>query len=188
MLGARRRIALLAEGHFTPTDAKTAVGVLRYRPDEVACVIDSTRAGRTAGACAGVGGELPVVATVEAAAAHGADTLLVGIAPQGGGLPDAWRAVIAAALSRGWDVLAGLHAFLVDDPEFAGLAARHGARIHDVRRPPARRPIAARRAMGADALVVLTVGSDCNVGKMTAALQVCDGWVAQGVVPAGVPT
>jgi len=188
MLGARRRIALMAEEHFTPTDAKTAVGVLRYRADEVACVIDSTRAGRTAGACAGVGGELPVVATVASAAVLGADTLLVGIAPQGGGLPEAWRPVIAAALSRGWDVLAGLHVFLGDDPEFAALAAEHGGRLHDVRRPPARRPIAARRAMGAEALVVLTVGSDCNVGKMTAAIETCDELRRQGVRAAFVAT
>ena len=188
MLGARRRIALLAEGHFTPTDAKTAVGVLRYRADEVACVVDSTCAGSTAQACAGVGGDLAVVATIAEAAARGADTLLVGIAPQGGGLPAEWRAPIAAALARGWDVLAGLHAFLGDDPEFAALAAAHGARLHDVRRPPARRPIAARRAMGVDALVVLTVGSDCNVGKMTAALEVCDELRRRGVRAAFVAT
>lgn len=188
MLGARRRIALLAEGHFSPTDAKTAVGVLRYRADEVACVVDSTRAGRTAAECAGVGGDLPVVGDVAAAAAHGADTLLVGIAPQGGGLPEAWRPAIGGALERGWDVLAGLHAFLGDDPEFAALAAASGARIHDVRRPPARRPIAARRAARGGALVVLTVGSDCNVGKMTAALEVCDELRRRGVRAAFVAT
>ncbi|MCC6349169.1 MAG: DUF1611 domain-containing protein [Candidatus Eisenbacteria bacterium] len=188
MLGARRRIALLAEGHFAPMDAKTAVGVLRYRPDEVVCVIDSTRAGRTAAECVGVGGDRPVVADVESAAARGADTLLVGIAPQGGGLPDDWRSPIASALARGWDVLAGLHAFLGDDPEFAALAAANGARILDVRRPPARRPIAARRATRCGALVVLTVGSDCNVGKMTAALEVQAELRRRGVRAAFVAT
>lgn len=188
MLGARRRIALLAEGHFTATDAKTAVGVLRYRRDEVVAVIDARQAGRTAAECVGVGGDVPVVASVEAAAAHRADALLIGIAPQGGGLPEAWRPAIASALARGWDVFAGLHAFLADDPEFAALSMRHGGRLHDVRRPPARRPIAARRAMGANALVVLTVGSDCNVGKMTAALEVRDELVRRGVRAAFVAT
>ena len=48
MLGKLRRLALLAEGRFTPLDAKTAVGVLRYRPEEVVAVLDSTRAGGTA--------------------------------------------------------------------------------------------------------------------------------------------
>jgi D-glutamate N-acetyltransferase len=171
MFGRPRRLALLAEASFNATDAKSAVGVLRYRPREVAAVIDATRAGRTAQSCAGVGGDVPVVASVEAAAARGADSLLIGVAPQGGELPAAWRAAVADALARGWDVFSGLHAFLADDPEFAAAAARTGAVIHDVRRPPAERRVAAGRALAVDATVVLTVGSDCNVGKMTAALE-----------------
>ena len=171
MLGTSRRLALLAEARFTPFDAKTAVGILRYRPDQVAAVIDSTRAGRTAQECAGVGGAIPVVADVAAAAARGADSLAIGVAPQGGGLPGAWRATVREALERGWDVVSGLHVFLADDPELAEAAARRGARIFDVRRPPARRTVAAGRAAELEALVVLTVGSDCNVGKMTAALE-----------------
>src|SRR5207249_3066366 len=166
------RLALLAEATFNATDAKTAVGVLRYCPREVAVVIDSTRAGRTAQACAGVGGDVPIVASVEAAAARGADSLLIGVAPQGGDLPAPWRAAVRDALARGWDVFSGLHAFLADDPEFAALARRTGAAIHDVRRPPAERSVAAGRAAGVDATVVRTVGSDCNVGKMTAALEI----------------
>jgi len=172
MFGRPRRLALLAEGRFTPSDAKSAVGVLRYRPEEVAAVIDSTRAGRTAGECAGVGGDVPVVADLEAAAALGADGLLIGVAPQGGELPPAWRGTVRAALERGWDVVSGLHAFLADDPELAAAALRGGARIHDARRPPARRPVAAGRARGVAATVVLTVGSDCNVGKMTASVEI----------------
>ena len=172
MLGRPRRLALLAEGSFTPLDGKTAVGVLRYRPEDVAAVIDSTRAGSTAEACVGLGGAIPVVADVGTAAARGADSLLIGIAPQGGELPAAWRAMVREALHRGWDVLSGLHSFLGDDPELAALARDRGAALLDVRRPPARRPVAAARAAGSEALVVLTVGSDCNVGKMTAALEI----------------
>ena len=51
MLGKPRRLAILAEARFTPLDAKTAVGVLRYRPEEVVAVLDSTRAGGTAARC-----------------------------------------------------------------------------------------------------------------------------------------
>ena len=188
MLGTPRRLALLAEGSFTPTDAKTAVGVLRYRGDEVAAVIDGTRAGRTAGECVGAGGATPVVRDVSEAAARGADSLLVGIAPQGGELPEAWRVPIRDALTRGWDVLAGLHRVLGDDPEFAALAQRHGGTLHDVRRPPAERPVAAARAARVDALVVLTVGSDCNVGKMTAALELRRELERRGVRAAFVAT
>jgi uncharacterized NAD-dependent epimerase/dehydratase family protein len=188
MLGRRRRLAVLAEGSFTPLEGKTAVGVLRYRPDEVTAVIDSTRAGNTCDACVGVGGATPVVADVAAAAALGADGLLIGIAPQGGELPAAWRTSVRQALERGWDVLSGLHGFLADDPEFAALARTHGAVLLDVRRTPARRPIAAARAAHVEALVVLTVGSDCNVGKMTAALELRRELAGRGVRVAFVAT
>jgi uncharacterized NAD-dependent epimerase/dehydratase family protein len=172
MLGRNRRLAILAEASFTPRDAKTAVGVLRYRAPDVVAVLDSTRAGRTAQQCAGVGGDVPVVSRVVEAAALGADTLMIGIAPQGGGLPDAWRSAISDALGRGWDVLSGLHVFLGDDPEFASAARRSGAKIHDVRRPPASRPVGSAAAGALESLVVLTVGSDCNVGKMTTAIEI----------------
>ena len=188
MLGKPRRLALMAEGRFTPLDAKTAVGVLRYRAAEVAAVIDSTRAGRTCVACVGVGGAVPVVANLEGAAALGADSLLIGVAPQGGELPPAWRATVRSALERGWDVLSGLHAFLGDDAEFATLAADGHGHIVDVRRPPAARRIGAGRAAQLKATVVLTVGSDCNVGKMTAALELVRALEAAGERAAFVAT
>src|SRR5262249_19543846 len=134
MLGRTRRIALLAEGRFAPLDAKSAIGVLRYRPGEVAAVIDGTRAGRTAQECVGVGGNVPVVAGLDEAEARAADTLLIGVAPQGGGLPPAWRAIVRGALERGWDVISGLHEFLADDPELAAAARAGGARVLDLRR------------------------------------------------------
>jgi uncharacterized NAD-dependent epimerase/dehydratase family protein len=171
MLGKTRRIALMAEGCFTLLDAKTALGVIRYRPEEVVAVIDSMRAGRTSEDCVGVGGDIPVVGELEAASALGADTLLLGTAPQGGTLPGSWRSVVVEALQRGWDVLSGLHVFLGDDPELSKLASKNRCKLLDVRRPPGTRPIAARRAENLEAVVALTVGTDCNVGKMTAALE-----------------
>ena len=171
MLGKKRRIVVMAEGSFTPLDAKTALGVIRYRPDEVVAVIDSVRAGRTSEDCVGVGGDLPVVGGLEAAARYEPDSLLLGTAPQGGGLPEPWRHVVVGALMRGWDVLSGLHVFLADDPELNALARAKGCSLYDVRRPPGLRSIAARRAANSEALIVLTVGSDCNVGKMTTALE-----------------
>ncbi|HYM80667.1 MAG TPA: DUF1611 domain-containing protein [Candidatus Limnocylindria bacterium] len=169
-------------------DAKTAVGVLRYRGDEVVAVVDSTRAGRTAQDCVGTGGEIPVVADLTAAGAAGADSVLIGIAPRGGSLPDAWRPVLRDAIGRGWDVLSGLHEFLGDDSELSGLARETGARIVDVRRPPASRPVAAARARNVGALIVLTVGSDCNVGKMTTALELAQVLRHRGVRAAFVAT
>ena len=102
MLGKKRRIAVMAEGSFTPMDAKTALGVIRYRPGEVVAVIDSVRAGRTCHDCVGAGGDIPVVAGLEAAAAHDPDTLLLGIAPQGGSLPESWRHVLTDGIQYPW--------------------------------------------------------------------------------------
>lgn len=188
MLGRPHRLVLLAEGLFTPLDAKTAVGVLRYRAADVAAVLDTTRSGRTAESCVGVGGAIPVVGSLEAAAAAGGDSLLIGVAPQGGALPPAWRATVREALARGWDVLSGLHVFLSDDPDLAALAAAHRARIVDVRRPPAERAVGAGRASRAGAVVALTVGSDCNVGKMTASLEIVSALETLGVRAAFVAT
>jgi uncharacterized NAD-dependent epimerase/dehydratase family protein len=188
MLGRPRRLAILAEGRFTRLDAKTAVGVLRYRPEEVAAVLDTTRAGHTAMECVGTGGATPVVGTIAEAAVLRADTLMIGVAPQGGRLPAAWRATVLEALGRGWDVLAGLHDLLAEDPELAAAAHAHGATLIDARRAPARTPIATRRAATLDARVVLTVGSDCNVGKMTTALELTSALRARGVRAAFVAT
>lgn len=188
MLGKRRRAAILCEGQFRVLDAKTAVGLLRYRNDEVVAVIDSQQAGRTAEQCVGVGGSIPVVANVEGAAALGADTLVVGVAPVGGDLPAPFRAGVADALTRGWDVIAGLHLFLADDPELAALARRSGASIQDVRRVKETHVVASRRAAATPACVVLTVGSDCNTGKMTASLELVKALEARGVSCAFVAT
>ncbi len=181
MTAGSGRLAIVAEGLFAPTEAKTAIGVLRYRAAEVAAVLDSTRAGRTCEACVGAGGDVPVVATLAEAAGLGARRLLIGIAPAGGRLPEPWRAIVRNALARGWDVVSGLHAFLGDDAEFAALAARHGVALHDLRRPPARLDVGLARAARVAPLVVLTVGTDCNVGKMTVALELERALVARGV-------
>src|SRR6185437_1640193 len=135
-----RRIAILAEGSFTRQAAKTAIGVLRYSPDTVVAVIDSTRAGQDAGDAlddpAGLGRGVPIVASFAETLPFQPDTLLIGIAPIGGRLPDAWRADVLAALRAGLEVVSGLHQFLGDDPELAAAAHEGHGRIWDVRRPP----------------------------------------------------
>jgi uncharacterized NAD-dependent epimerase/dehydratase family protein len=188
MASPSRRIAILAEGHFAPMEAKTAIGLLRYRPDEVVAVIDSRHAGTTTERIVGAGGGTPVLGTVADAAELGADTLLIGIAPAGGRLPAAWRSIVEAALDRGWRVVSGLHTFLADDASLAACARAHGAAIDDVRRPPAGLGVGLGRAAHVEALVVLTVGTDCNVGKMTTSLEVQRALRERGVRAAFVAT
>jgi uncharacterized NAD-dependent epimerase/dehydratase family protein len=172
---------MLCEGNFGPLTSKTANAVIRYAPEKCAAVLDTTQAGRSAHDVLGFGGALPVVATLAEGRARGGTALLIGIAPQGGRLPEAWRSVIVEALTHGMDLWSGLHMFLKDDPEFAALAASNGASIHDLRRPPATLPVATGRVRDVSATVILTVGTDCNIGKMTTQLQLRDALRDRGV-------
>src|SRR6476660_6423340 len=84
----QRRLVILAEGHFGFHHGKTAVGVIRYGPDQVIAVIDSTQAGGNVSSIL-PDHDIPIVATLEEALAlePRPDTLLIGIAPTGGRLP-----------------------------------------------------------------------------------------------------
>ncbi|HEV2124416.1 MAG TPA: DUF1611 domain-containing protein [Chloroflexota bacterium] len=168
-----RKIIVLADGAFDLLEAKTAVGVIRYGRDETVAVVDRTHTGKTAADVVGIGKGIPIVASVADAlrAAPSANTLLLGTAPRGGVLPDPWRAQIVQAMEAGLDVASGLHFFLADDPQFAAAAKRTGVDIWDVRRVPEAHRVADTRAHQVHATVVLTVGSDCNVGKMSTSLE-----------------
>lgn len=163
-----KKIVILTEGTTNPTDAKTATGVIRYRRDEVVAVLDSTSAGKTSQEVLGVGGDIPCVASLDEVEA---DTLLIGIAPAGGGLPEPWRAVIRDAIRRGLDILNGLHVFLADDVELAALAKSREVTIHDLRRPPPGLSVSKNLARRTACYRVHTVGNDCSVGKMLVALE-----------------
>jgi uncharacterized NAD-dependent epimerase/dehydratase family protein len=76
--------------------------------------------------------------------------------------------------------VAGLHSHISDDPELAALAAQHGVPIHDLRKPPRDLPVSGGRARNVEAYTVLTVGTDCNIGKMTAGLHIRDALTRRG--------
>ena len=167
-----RRLVILAEGNFGFHHGKTAVGVIRYGPDDVVAVIDSTQAGGNVSSLL-PGRDIPIVASLDEALARSTrpDTLLIGIAPTGGKLPASWRTTILAAIRASLDVHSGLHTFIGDDPEFAAAAAAAGTRIVDYRRPPTRMETAVGRRHGPGKRVILTVGTDCGIGKMSVALE-----------------
>jgi uncharacterized NAD-dependent epimerase/dehydratase family protein len=159
------RYLLLAEGFSgDPHHGKTMRGVLRYRRDDVVAILDSTRAGETEDG-------VPVVGSVEDALPLGPTTALVGVATQGGRFPPAWLAILRACVEHGLDVENGLHAFLGEDPELRALAAERGVELRDLRRPPADLSTATGENLSVDATIVLTVGSDCAIGKMTVSLE-----------------
>jgi D-glutamate N-acetyltransferase len=168
------KVAILAERQFAPATAKTAIGVLRYAPFEVVAVVDSTRAGKDAAECVGVGKGVPVVASVDDAIGRGATVLLIGTAAAGGRIPDGYRPGLARALERGVEVWNGLHERVLRDPELAAAAKRGRANVRELREPPADLSIGGHRSRRDGARVVLTVGSDAAVGKMTASLEIVE--------------
>jgi uncharacterized NAD-dependent epimerase/dehydratase family protein len=176
----KRRMALLAEGCFSPLGAKTAVCLVRYVPDEVVAVIDSSQAPATVQQLLGFGGSIPVVASLGEALAHRPDILLLGTAPKGGEPPPESLETVSEAIMNGLHVVSGMHLFLGDDPELALLAREKGVVIWDVRKPPPDLEVSSG-APCPFCPVVLTVGSDCNTGKMTAAIELARDLTAAGL-------
>ncbi len=172
-----RQIVILTEGHTNPHTAKTASCMIRYRPEEVVAVLDSSQRGKTTQELLGVGGDLPIIGNLREAPP--ANTLLLGIAPPGGKIPPPWRAIILDAISRKMNIWAGLHDFLTNDAEFVAAAQRHGVELVDVRKNN-ERDIARRRNLRDDCLRIHTVGHDCSVGKMVASVEVTEGLKKRG--------
>jgi uncharacterized NAD-dependent epimerase/dehydratase family protein len=182
------RYLILTEGAFGPLTSKTANSAVRYLGERVVGVLDSTRAGKTVQEVLGFGGAIPVVATLEEGLALEPTALLIGIAPSGGQLPLNWRPLLIAALDAGLPIVSGLHFYLSDDPELAPYAESRGVPIHDLRKPPSELPVSTGKARLVDALVVHTVGTDCNIGKMTAALEIRRGLAERGARVGFAPT
>jgi uncharacterized NAD-dependent epimerase/dehydratase family protein len=144
-----------------PLSAKTAAGVAHWRPEHC---LAQLRLGAEA-----VDLGLPDMSIREAAAA-GAKTFVIGLAPVGGRLPADWVALCVEALEAGMDLASGLHSRLAAVPEIAAAAAASGRRVHDVRVPPEGLPCGTGKRRTGKRL--LTVGTDCCVGKMFTALAI----------------
>jgi uncharacterized NAD-dependent epimerase/dehydratase family protein len=114
---------------------------------------------------------VPVVATLDEALGYEPTTALVGVATQGGRFPPAWLDLLRGCVDAGLDVENGLHVFLGDDPELVELARSRGVELRDLRRPPADLSTATGENLAVDGTIVLTVGSDCAIGKMTVSLE-----------------
>lgn len=141
--------------------AKTAGGVAHWRPERCLAQLRLPEAKADLG--------LPDMSVAEAAEA-GAKTFVIGLAPMGGRLPETWEALCVEALEAGMDIASGLHSRLGAIPALADTAQRCGRRILDVREPPPDLPCGTGQRRPGKRL--LTVGTDCCVGKMFAALAI----------------
>lgn len=144
-----------------PGYAKTALGLCHWVPER--CVGELALAGAT------VTTGLPAMSVPEAAD-RGARALLIGVATRGGQIPDGWLPTLTQALESGLDIVSGMHMRLSDLPVLSETAQRLGRRLIDVRVPPQNIPIATGRKRSGRRL--LTVGTDCALGKKYAALAI----------------
>lgn len=153
-----------------PGFAKTAFGLRDWAPDK--CVGELRLPGAT------VTTGLDAVTPAEAYA-RGARALVIGVANQGGVIPPSWRASLVEALEAGLDLIAGMHMRLADIPELAEAAHRLGRQLIDVRVPPQQLPIGNGRKRSGKRL--LTVGTDCALGKKYTALALFRAFEQRGV-------
>jgi uncharacterized NAD-dependent epimerase/dehydratase family protein len=142
-------------------NAKTAAGIAHWRSE--LCI---GQARMTAGTV-----DLGLAdLDVKTAASQGAKTLIIGVAPFGGKIEQSWVPIIIAALENGLDIAAGLHQRLSDHPDISEVAKAHGRQLHDVRQPTTQFTVASGEKRSGQRL--LTVGTDCAVGKKYTALAI----------------
>ncbi len=175
------RIAVLTEGRLGVFTSKTAACLLRYRAADVVALIDSEAAGRDVRAAIPWAPPVPILASVAEALPLRPDALFVGVAPSGGMLPPGMRRPVLDALRAGLDVVSGLHEKLADDSEISAAATERSRRVIDLRTPPGPLPIGAGRARQTRCRRVLTVGTDCNSGKMVTAVELANAARSRGI-------
>jgi uncharacterized NAD-dependent epimerase/dehydratase family protein len=154
---------------------------MRYRREDIVALLDTEHAGEEYDG-------LPIVASVADALPYEPDTALVGVATAGGRLPAAWQRILRDAVEAGLDVESGMHIFLADDPELVAHARENGVELRDLRRPPAGLSVPTGANLEHGAATVLTVGSDCAIGKMTVSLELDRAARERGLRSVFVPT
>jgi len=179
--GEKRYLILAEDFSGDPHYGKTARGIVHYGLTPAVALLDSARAGETQDG-------LPIVGSVEEALPLRPTTAVVGVATAGGLFPPKWRELLKRCIESGLDVENGLHQFISEDPELADLAARHGVELRDLRRPPEGLNVPTGENLRVPAKIVLTIGSDCAIGKMTVALELDRAARARGIESVFVPT
>jgi uncharacterized NAD-dependent epimerase/dehydratase family protein len=194
-MSLKTNIIILVEGGFDILEAKTAIGVIKYSNRfNVLYIIDSITSGKTSFDVIGVGKNIPIVSSIEIAIQMAKesniniDALLLGTAPKGGVLPILWRDIIICAMKNGLNIINPLHKLFNDDIEFKQFSTEYSVTMWDVRKPTIENRVANMETNNIKANLILTVGTDCNVGKMTTAIQIKDNLKMKGYNSVFVPT
>jgi uncharacterized NAD-dependent epimerase/dehydratase family protein len=160
-VSGKKYLILAEEFSHDPHYGKTLRGVMRYRREAVVAILDTSRAGE-------VDDGVPIVGSVNDALCFNPNTALVGVVTQGGRFPGDWQELLKTCVAKGLDVENGLHVRLHDIPGLEELARKHRVELRDLREPPTDLSTVTGENLEVDATIVLTVGSDCAIGKMTA--------------------
>jgi uncharacterized NAD-dependent epimerase/dehydratase family protein len=179
---SEKKYLILAEGFSDDVHyGKTLRGVMRYRRESVVAILDTQRAGDTDDG-------VPIVATVDEGVQHGPSAALVGVVTQGGRFPGDWQELLKSCVAHGLHLENGLHVRLHDIPGLPELAREHGVELRDLREPPRDLSTATGANLDVDGTIVLTVGSDCAIGKMTATCELDLEARSRGLRSVFVPT
>ncbi len=142
-----------------PLNAKTGAGIAYWRPEQCVGQMRLAKCPVDLGLV-----EMDVMDAVNA----GVKTAIVGVAPVGGKIPQHWIPQLVELAAAGISIAAGMHTRLANIPELVTAADKSGARLIDVRVPPDDVPVASGKLRSGKR--VLTVGTDCAVGKKYSAL------------------
>ena len=175
---AKKTALVYCENQFGLMDGKTAAGLVRHSETyNIVGVIDSSLAGKDAGEeLDDRKNNIPIFANLRSALDNLSDIpncYIYGKAPLDATLSIAERALILEAMSKGMDIINGLHQFFSEDPEFIEVADRWGVEIQDIRKPPELKDLHVFTGQIAkvNVPVIAILGTDCACGKMTTAVE-----------------
>lgn len=183
-LNPHHRIAILLHNGITGTHGKTGLALLRYSQNPIAVVIDETCPGESVQALTGIEREVPIVATMAAALAYQPDVLAIGLAPSGGRLPAPWLEEVRVAIAAGLCVMNGLHTYFNNTPtliQHLDTIQHPDQWIWDMRQEPPGLSVGTGKARHLDCRRVLAVGTDMDVGKMSACIELNRATQTQGI-------
>lgn len=173
MLNPENKVIIYAQDAFSSDTAKTGIGFIRYGLCETVGIVDRKLGGKTAFDFISDLPKIPIFSSIDEAKKNrpDADALLIGIAPPGGKFPEDWIPDIKKAINYKLNIVNGLHDFLSNNSEINSLAKRENVFIWDVRKTDNKFPIANAKLLDCPTKIVLTVGTDAAIGKMTVALE-----------------
>lgn len=177
MLGKTESLAFLLDGYIGRPECKMALGMMRYSSNPVVCAVDAKQAGARLSDFFDLPRDCPVVGSVEAAKAAGAEVLVIGTAPSGGLIPEVYYPHLDQAVELGLSIVNGLHDKLA--PRYPHLGP--GQWVWDIRTEPSGIGVAQGRAAELRNRRLLMIGTDMAIGKMTAGLEIWKEARARGI-------